>query len=350
LSINKVLYVGRHLRPYRLNFLRAISENFELRLMVESGSELLDQWTASNTYTYKNLVMRDVEGFRSKIPNLYFSPGLYWGLLKSDVDVVIFEGTSLSFFIASLIMRIKGVKIIISFERTLHTERYNKWYRIKFHKILLKILAHGILANGIETEKYLKSIDRKALIYTRNVFPDIPQINKTLNRDYDILFVGQLIHRKGYRYLLELVEFVSKNKELKICIVGDGYFYSELKNRTYGRENIELIKKLNYQDVLKKMNESKFLFLPTLEDNWSLVTFEAAINGCVPITTKYNGALDGDVFDASNSIQYDFESDFWEKHWNNLRCEKRWKRLSENCRNLVYLKIYGDLKRYLQCF
>lgn len=317
--------------------------------MIQSGEEIIDPLITESTYIYKNLVIRDVEGFGSKLPNLYFSPYLYKEIMKLKVDAVIFEGTSLSFFIASLLMRIKGAKIIISFERTPHTERYNGWYRSLFHKLFLNGLVHGVLSNGIETEKYLKSIGKKNLIYTRNVFPNTEPINNYLVRNYDILFVGQLIDRKGYRYLKELIDFSFRKKMLRVCIVGDGDYYSELKEIINGRENIELIKNLDNRDVLDKMTESKYLFLPTLEDNWSLVTFEAAINGCVPITTKYNGALDGDVFNASNSIRYNFERDFWEKNLNDLCCDVAWGRLSENCRNLANLNVYGDLKKFLKC-
>lgn len=350
MSVHKIVYVGRHLKPYRIGFLKVMLEDFEVKVMIQSGSLLLDGPLLQNSFTYKNLVIRDVEGFQGRFPNLYFSPILYWKLFNSDAHLVIFEGTSASFFIASLLMRIKGVKVIVSFERTLHTERYNKWYRTIFHKIFLNYLANGILSNGVNSQKYLDFLGRKSLIYTRNVFPELPLHESNAYRDFDILFVGQLIHRKGFQHLLELVEFASQRIQIRVCIVGDGYFYDELYTKIRFKRNIKLLKKINNSDVIKLMARSKYLFLPTLEDNWSLVTFEAAVNGCVPITTKYNGAIDNDVFNFSNYVLYDFSSDFWSKKWKYLSSDATWRSLSENCLKLKSVNIYGDLVRYLKCF
>lgn len=338
-------YVTRELRPYRLSFIDALSKHFNVTVGVESNNL---QKEASNfeIFQYRNYTLRDKEGFGSRRPNLYLAPQLYLELLRRSFDIVIFEGTSASFGIAAILSKIIGSRNVVSYERTLHTERNTGQLRRVYHKMFFNQLSDGILANGDNTIEYLDSIGCGHTIYGRNVFPTTtPKTSLDQDRDIDIIFVGQLIPRKGIDELVRLLE-VSYQYSFNIVLIGDGPLLHRIESYVTANPSIKHYASLRNESVIELMRRSKFLFLPTLEDNWSLVTLEAALVGCIPITTKYNG-LWGDVLDDCNSVEYTFENFDWKEIASLKNQREVWMSLSTRCQELNSEDPYRDLGAFL---
>ena len=346
ISDKTILYIGRNLRPYRTNFLTALSRIGRLHVRVEDGLQNVPLESKGRSASYRNLVLRDKEGYNSRWPNFYISIDLLRELCLKRFDYVILEGTSGSLFLAALICKLKKSKVIVSYERTLHTERSSKNLKRMFHRFYFNYVADGVLSNGRKTNEYLKSVGRAYVIYSRNVFPDkFSDTQNSRHGPYKFLFVGQLIERKGVKYLRDFINFVRKT-DAHLTIVGDGPLKDDIQNELLGVSNVNYIHSLDYNSVISLMQSHHYLFMPTLEDNWSLVALEATLNGCVPITTKFNGVTD-DLLTPLNAIIYDFAPDFWSKNFFSITNEQYWLHKSRAGVCLNKLDVYADLKRYL---
>jgi glycosyltransferase involved in cell wall biosynthesis len=173
-----------------------------------------------------------------------------------------------------------------------------------FRKVLRKYIVNGvdeILTNNILGSDYLTSelnADQSKL----NVLPYLTscppskscQIAENVDDIVNLLFVGQLVERKGIIYLLKALSqlpLVSQNK-LSVKIVGDGSLRAELelikeKNKL---NFVEFTGKISFEEISDLYQKADLFVLPTLHDYRALVGFEAIYFGCALIASVYDGS------------------------------------------------------------
>ena len=107
------------------------------------------------------------------------------------------------------------------------------------------------------------------------------------------LFVGQLVERKGVRYLLYALKKMRSN--IKCLIIGDGPLFDKL---------LEMVKKLHLHDkvtflgsvslskLVKLYQNAKFLVLPSVVEPFGIVVLEAMACGTPVIATQAGGPSD----------------------------------------------------------
>lgn len=118
------------------------------------------------------------------------------------------------------------------------------------------------------------------------------------DRPKRIVFVGRLIERKGVRYLLEAIrEFKKANHEWEFCFVGDGELAGEINSDNL----VSRVEFSNPEKVAELMRSSRFLVLPSLQENWGVVVHEAALSGCGLIVSDKVGAKT-DLVNERNGI------------------------------------------------
>lgn len=129
-----------------------------------------------------------------------------------------------------------------------------------------------------------------------------------------ILYVGQLIERKGVRYLIEAYDELKKDYgDACLVIIGDGPLRNELEGICV-KENIKDVHFTGNKSQIelpKYYSIADFFVLPTLEDIWGLVVNEAMACGLPVISTKAAGcAVDliipgenGFIVDEANADQ-----------------------------------------------
>jgi glycosyltransferase involved in cell wall biosynthesis len=91
-----------------------------------------------------------------------------------------------------------------------------------------------------------------------------------IQHDRYLLFVGRLIQRKGVRYLIEAMEELNINGDLKLYIVGEGDQKSYLQQlvRAKGLENVILFQGFVPNEMLDRFyNECKAFVLPAIVDD-----------------------------------------------------------------------------------
>ncbi|WP_168174625.1 glycosyltransferase [Deinococcus sp. LM3] len=110
----------------------------------------------------------------------------------------------------------------------------------------------------------------------------------------NIIYVAQLIDRKGIGQLIESAKRVSANRDFVLTIIGDGPLFDSFVSQISGYEKFISFKSgVPYGNMREVYNNADGLIAPTLEDVWCLIINEA-IQFKIPVMASIyaGGALD----------------------------------------------------------
>lgn len=256
--------------------------------------------------------------------NIPFTIGFIRKLIKLSPEIVITEGflgwTPLALIYCALYNR----KMIIHYERTCHTERARS--RITtLQRRVFDIFTTAYLVNGTETKKYLQSIGidpKKIFIAGMSADTHIKEMVNALSDEdkillqnkYEInkdgityLYVGRISRAKGADKLIEawrnhIIAFPNDH----LIMAGDGELLVDYRNNEI--KGLQLLGRVNYDDIYRLYAIADVFVIATLQDNWSLVVPEAMSCGLPVATSIYNGChtdlikdgVDGFIFDPLN--------------------------------------------------
>ena len=153
-------------------------------------------------------------------------------------------------------------------------------------------------------------VDKRPLINA-----EISVLKTELNLKTDVLylvFVGQLIHRKGVDVLIRSLEFIT-NSKIEVLIIGSGEEQEnliEIANNRKTQIKVHFLGKLSKDLVLKHLKISDLFVFPSREDIWGLVLNEAIAKGLPVISTNKVGSalslihsgINGFVIDVDNHL------------------------------------------------
>lgn len=267
-------------------------------------------------------IARDKElriGNRPKIDNasranssirIPVSPGLIKQVIDTKPDVIVSDGFMQWTYAALVVRALKGIPHVMLYERTKHTERTAGKIRTLYRKFVSRWI-DSIGCNGKLTGEYVRELlgwQNDRLTYGHMV-ADISGMEKkvdlvteeecaSLREKYSIkglmlLFVGQLIPRKGVKELLEAWKVFQKTQSEKCTLVyvGDGVQRIELRDLIKANDitNVVFTGSIDYDNMAVFYKTADCFIIPTLEDNWSLVVPEAMACGLPVATSIYNG-------------------------------------------------------------
>jgi glycosyltransferase involved in cell wall biosynthesis len=314
--------------PYRIPLFESLAKEKQLNFQVYycAKTQKRHQWQISETDNYNYVVLK---GFTLKLPCFSCCINLeIFSLIKQKYDIIIISGckdfTSIMAFIVS---KIRKKPIIIWTEGIKTSEStLGKVFAPIFSYLIKK--SDAVIVPGIKSKDYVLGYgcsENKIFLSPNIVDNDfyISEYNKIKKMAIDhkikyniyekkvILYVGQLIRRKGLDHLIESISLLNEDFDnVYLIIVGEG---------TYRKKLEEKCKKNNVQNVLFTgwiNDREKIIFysladvfiLPTLEDVWGLVINEAMCCELPVITTKFAGCTDmieeginGYVIDEVNS-------------------------------------------------
>ena len=217
-----------------------------------------------------------------------------------------------------------GTPLYIGYERTPHTERNNARWKT-WHRRLTDRFVRGYLVNGQETRRYLMSIGIRAeKIHCVGISADSEGLKSSVeafrkSRDYATfrqqfhranglmyLFSGQIVERKGLKYLLAAwMEHRQKFPDDTLVVCGGGDQFDEL-NAQYGSvDGVFMLGRVPYDEIYRYYAAADVFVLPTLEDNWSLVVPEAMACGLPVATSIYNGCHVELIREGVNGFTFD---------------------------------------------
>ena len=326
----KIAWVNPSFLDYRVPVYAKLNE------LSEDGLHVI--YSASRTPVRVHCKITKEIGYNA-IP-LHFEKSLYFGDLQSDLsnksyripypkqlykhlkkikpDVVIAEGFFQWTLYALIYSIFHNKKIYISYERTKYTERNCGKVRT-LYRVLIAKLAAGFLVNGDLTKEYCTDIlnikDNKIITKCMaagnfNVLPAVPE-KKEFGK-VRFLFVGQLVARKGLR---EFLDVICGNRDelrtmIQINIVGEGPESANLKGLCQRNELdfVNFIGSVEHDNISLEYYSNDVFFLPTLEDNWSLVIPEAMAHRLPVATTPYNGCHKELIQHKRNGYVFDIKT------------------------------------------
>jgi len=285
---------------------RAIAREKELRI---GNKPKIDNATKSNTT------------FRIPV-----SPGLIKQVIDSKPDVLVSDGFMQWTYAALFVRAFKRIPHVMCYERTAHTERNAGKLRILYRKFVSRWI-DAIDCNGSLTGEYVKGLlgwDDSRLTYGHMV-ADVTGMQKAVSditetqarhlrqqlniRGVMILYVGQLILRKGVDELLSAWSNIAEKIEATLVYVGGGVLEQQLREQIANEHipNVVLTGAIDYDKIAIYYKAADCFIIPTTEDNWSLVVPEAMACGLPVACSKYNGCHpelvhpeNGWVFDCLN--------------------------------------------------
>ncbi len=331
LKKKKVFLLTNMITPYRIPLFNAISErgNFYFKVIALAEREKNREWKLSeNKIKFDYQILPGWHWFiwgKKKEITIHLNRGVFKALLEYKPNVIITSGyDDLAYWQAFLYCKIFKKKFILWNSTTLLSVGSIKGIRGKLKKIIIRG-ADKYIAYGTKAKEYLEYFGAegdKTYISTNTVDMEYfrSKVEEYRNKDgfkrerkqyprYLLLYVGQLIKRKGVLQVLKALECL-KGFEIGLLIVGSGYEESCLKN--FCKEN-----KLNnvffegfqQQDELAKYYALADIFiLSSFEEVWGLVVNEAIASGLYLLSSKYAGASydlikegwNGEIFDPNN--------------------------------------------------
>jgi glycosyltransferase involved in cell wall biosynthesis len=191
----------------------------------------------------------------------------------------------------------------------LRTQRV-RWLALKeARKSFDRVFAMGELGTYFFRESWLRSQQLREFAYT----VELPKMDfhqpTTNNHQLRLLYVGQLIRRKGVDLLLRALSDLDR-QSWKLSIIGDGLEATAL--RTFAEvndlnENIQFLGVIPNSDIAAQMKQADVLVLPSRWDGWGAVVNEALHCGTGVIVSNACGAASlvrsvqqGWVFESEN--------------------------------------------------
>lgn len=199
------------------------------------------------------------------------------------------------FFLVILLLNLFRVDFLIYSEAPASTKRrsiFKKFllnFIIKPISILLIYRAKGCFAVSVFAENYFKflRVNPEKIYrfgYFRNVEKsDFDKPKSTINQ---LIFVGQLIERKGIFTLLEAVgNLIKTNQDFYLNIIGTGILETQIEEylKTNNLENfVRLQGVINSENIAQYIQEADLLILPSVFEGWGMVVNEA-LQSHVPV-------------------------------------------------------------------
>lgn len=275
----------------------------------------------------RNLLRRG--DFNSDFANasveINWQPNLYKQIAASRPDVIIGEGF-LKWTVAAITYRLRyGTPLVISYERTAHTERKSQWYRTFYRRLVIR-LASAVCCNGVQSAEYVSSLGlAKVNIFTGAMAADSDGLKLTctgISADQRLafrahqkivgplfLYVGQLVKRKGISQLIDgwaLHRQRYGEHSGSLVLVGDGPERQRLKSMVDDRKiaGVRFVGQVDYDAIAHWYAAAHVFIMPTLEDNWSLVVPEAMSCGLPVLCSLYNGCWPELVHSGDNGFVF----------------------------------------------
>ncbi|MEQ8787170.1 MAG: glycosyltransferase family 4 protein [Pirellulaceae bacterium] len=182
-----------------------------------------------------------------------------------------------------------------------HTERGRGWSRHLLRRWLIR-RADAFAVNGESGARYLQSLGCPPDAITRVFYPTLPgqfdhlPLERAGDRAHHLLFVGQLIERKGVVPFTEALSHWAADhphRDVRFTLVGAGPEQAALEAiETPANLTLELLGQCGYDRVARAYGEAGIFAFPSLADDWGMAVNEALTAGLPVLGSIYSQAVD----------------------------------------------------------
>lgn len=298
--MKKMLFITNIPAPYKVSYFELLNQFFELTVIYERkiASNRDSRWKNEDKRYFKEIYLNG--------KNIGVEASLSIEIikyLKKKYDVILLNGySSPTLILAIAYMRLKKMKFGIICDGILPT--IDSKIKKKLKSFLISSAFFWMSSNDITSNQLLSYGAVKTRIYKypfSSIYMDeivnINEITSEAKLEYKheikcqekkmILYVGQIIYRKGIDILLEA--FQNIHGDIRLYIIG-GTKEQASKYKYYDNKHITYIDFQSKTSLKKYYMAADVFVLPTREDIWGLVVNEALAYGVPVITTKYCGA------------------------------------------------------------
>lgn len=328
----KVALIHNIIAPYRVSLFEELSRNpnIDFFFYFTSESEKNRDWIIDSNFSFNYKILPKITLYLGKETFYHINPTIIREIYNGKFDVIISAGySSFTNQIAFLVAKLLNIPFILWSGSTENEHSLLRIISLPFVKYIVRH-SDSFIAYGTGAKKYLTrlgAVEEKIFIsfnsvdinFFENITLDL-NLNKNklkekfgLNHNFIVLYAGQLIERKGIKYLLKAHKKLNNIHDVGLVIVGNGNQKSEL---------VEWIKinKVNYVHIFDFVQKDTIPYfyavadifvLPSTEEVWGLVLNEAMACGLPVVSTNKVGAsvdliqngINGFVVEPKNEAQ-----------------------------------------------
>jgi glycosyltransferase involved in cell wall biosynthesis len=229
--------------------------------------------------------------------------GLAWSQ-RSRIHIVNGLWAEPSFAAALIALRTAGSRYVIYSEASepdMPRSLAKKLLRAAFARLLMPRAA-GVLAVSRLAEHFYRGLGaREQAIYPFGYFDSYARLGNSCHyskeeNKAEVIFVGQLIHRKGIDLLIEaMTPLFDEHSNLSLTIVGGGELMPTLSRQVSSiglSERIKFEGVMAIQSIRARLAVADIMVLPSRWDGWGMVVNEAFSVGVPVIVSDRCGAAD----------------------------------------------------------
>ncbi|MDY7001701.1 MAG: glycosyltransferase family 4 protein [Thermodesulfobacteriota bacterium] len=303
----KIWLIQNFVSIYREKLFEAISKtpgvDFTLILLTEGSLEYPREFDPSKL-GFKAERVKGLTYRRGQTSRISFNPGLLWKMLREKPDVMIACGYSFATILTMLYKLMTGAPYVIWSESTKETEKNFSRLRIMLRKRMINYSDGFVIAGELSreyVESFLPSGHDKKFFLSYNCSDkdfffsesekyrhDEDFINNFRARfpKKNMLFVGQLIERKGISQLLHAYKLLTQRCQdaVGLIMLGDGSLRSHVENfkRENSLDHLYIEGMVDYKNIPKYYSFVDLSILLSIADPNPLVVFESLYCG-VPV-------------------------------------------------------------------
>jgi glycosyltransferase involved in cell wall biosynthesis len=304
----RVAILANVIAPYQKPVLDQLSALYPgLRILLSTPMETNRpwklEWAGLDVIVQKTITLnrrwRHPKGFSEPL-FVHFPLDTFAQLARFRPDLVISWEMGARSILAAAYARTHGAKLMLWAEFAESTEYGRGTLRQIIRRVLHRAV-DGFLVTGASGARYLASLaipQHKVhqIVYTTNVQHFLAASSeRTAATRTRLLYVGQLIERKGLVSFLEILArwaAAHTGREIEFIFAGDGPLRERL-TRFVLPPNVQLsfTGNLAYDELPRVYANADIFVLPTLADTWGVVVNEAMASGLPVLGSSYAQAV-----------------------------------------------------------
>jgi glycosyltransferase involved in cell wall biosynthesis len=271
-----------------------------------------------------------------------------WGVLdRLKPDVIVGTGLNPTHLYSFLWAKLRGARYVYMTDGTEFSESNLSWKHKALRHFVIRSSACGVAAS----ESGLRLLVRYGLRADRAFLSRLCADNDAFqplpfsDRDFDVLFCGQLHERKDPHFFLDVCHVIQRQfGRCKALVIGDGPERSAMQARAAQLGLDVTWSGFLQPEILPQWYaRSRFLLFTTRMDPWGVVANEAMAAGTPVVTTPFAGVAGDLVLDGVNGLVTDADAQSWAKMVTDiLESPTQWQRLSDAAVQHVKRFSYGD--------